>query len=200
MAVITGTDGPDLVDTTSASPGVTGGPATADADRIRGRGGDDLLRGGDGPDLLRGQGGDDRLEGGRGGDTLAGGRGDNTLRGGGGEDTASWRDLDLRDVPPGAPQVVLNLSGETIRTGFETDVVAVDFLVLSGTAARPTRTGLEVDRLSGLERFDGSAGGDDVAFLGGGFAPGGTDAEGFTAYSDGIETIWLRGFETVLIG
>jgi Ca2+-binding RTX toxin-like protein len=61
MAVITGTDGPDLVDTTSASPEVTGGPATADADRIRGRGGDDLLRGGDGPDLLRGQGGDDRL-------------------------------------------------------------------------------------------------------------------------------------------
>jgi hypothetical protein len=172
MAVITGTDGPDLVDTTSASPGVTGGPAAADADRIRGRGGD----------------------------TLAGGRGDNTLRGGGGEDAASWRDLDLRDVPPGAPQVVLNLSGETIRTGFETDDVAVDFLVLSGTAARPTRTGLEVDRRSGLERFDGSAGGDDVAFLGGGFAPGGTDAEGFTAYSDGAETIWLRGFETVLIG
>ena len=191
MAVITGTDGPDLVDTTSASPGVTGGPTTAEADRIRGRGDDDLLRGGGGQDRLLGQGGDD---------TLAGGSGDNTLRGGAGEDTASWRDLPLRDVPLGAPPVVLNLSGETVRTGFETDDIAVDFLVLSGTAARPARMALEVDRLSGIERFDGSAGAGDVAFLGGGFAQGGTDADGFTAYSGGVETIWLRGFETVLIG
>lgn len=184
---------------------VTEGRSGAPGGTLAGGGGDDLLFGSDaddrlaggrGEDVLYGFGGDDRLAGGRGDDLLAGGSGSNTLSGGAGLDTASWADLPVRDRPRGSEGVALNLLDTPFRFGFG----AVDFLVAPGTASHLDRGGFGVDEIRDIERFDGSAGRSDVARLAAGFVQGETDADGFTAYADGMTTLFLRGFEGVFIG
>jgi Ca2+-binding RTX toxin-like protein len=180
----------------------TNGPNTITADAGKsliafGRDGNDNLVGGARRDLLFGGEGNDVIGGGAGNDLLFGGAGNNTLSGGEGEDTVSWLDVTPRDVPGNASPVVLNLSDGIRRWGYEADGVAVDFLVFPGTAVH---AGLEVDKLSDIERYQGSFLQGDVAFLESGFEEvEGASEAGYTAYSNGIETIWLRGFEMVLI-
>lgn len=60
------------------------------ADRIEGRGGNDLLVGLDGDDILDGGSGEDTLRGGNGNDTLTGGAGNDAFDGGAGVDTARY--------------------------------------------------------------------------------------------------------------
>ena len=74
IALITGTDGPDVI---------TG---TRGADRIEGLGGDDRLNGGRDRDILDGGAGDDRLSGGASSDAIDGGTGDDFMLGGTGDD------------------------------------------------------------------------------------------------------------------
>jgi Ca2+-binding RTX toxin-like protein len=81
MAVIRETNGADVIGPDFTSPGVSGGPSTDNADRIRARGGDDEIRVG---------GGDDRVRGGRGDDQLWGEVGDDRLHGGRGTDEAVY--------------------------------------------------------------------------------------------------------------
>ena len=57
------------------------------ANRLEGKGGDDMLFGRDGNDTIFGGSGDDLIAGGRGSDLLRGGRGDDTFEGGFGQDT-----------------------------------------------------------------------------------------------------------------
>lgn len=75
-AVITGTDGDDLVRGTIASEGLA--RSTEAADEISGLAGNDVLYG---------EGGDDIIDGGTGNDTLDGGTGDDTMSGGADDDT-----------------------------------------------------------------------------------------------------------------
>lgn len=183
--------------------GVFTGGLPSGGDTLMGGRGDDLLFGADqadrllggaGDDALFGFDGDDLLNGGAGDDTLAGDFGSNTLRGGDGADTASWADLSVRDRPRDSQGVALNLSDQTIRYGFG----PVDFLVAAGTASHRDASGFGVDTLRDIEFFDGSAGASDIAFLDASFAFAGTDAAGFTAYTDGTDTVFLRGFENIV--
>lgn len=74
IALIRGTDGPDVL---------TG---TRGADRIEGLGGDDRINGGRDRDILEGGAGDDRLSGGASSDGIDGGDGDDFMLGGTGDD------------------------------------------------------------------------------------------------------------------
>jgi len=162
-------------------------------DLLFGSDADDHLNGGDNDDFLLGFDGEDTLLGGSGDDTLAGDFGSNTLNGGAGIDTASWATLVVQDRPRDSQGVALNLSTQTIRFGFG----PVDFLVAPGTASHRDAAGFGVDTLHHLERFDGTTGDSDAAFLDASFQFAGIDAAGFTAYSDGTTTVFLRGFEDV---
>ena len=82
-AVITGTNGDDVIHGTPFDDNLSGGPGN---DTIFGHEGDDLLDGGTGDDQLFGGPGDDRLLGGTGNDGLFGGTGDDALLGGAGND------------------------------------------------------------------------------------------------------------------
>jgi hypothetical protein len=92
MGIIIGMDGADTVDTTHASPGVLGGPATGGTDLILGLGGNDRLVGGGGRDIQIGGAGNDTLEGGAGDDGLFGSDGADQLRGGAGTDVLNGGD------------------------------------------------------------------------------------------------------------
>jgi len=182
---------------TDGRPGVAG-------DTLLGGGGNDLLFGSDADDRLEGGAdddilqafdGDDTLLGGSGDDILAGDFGSNTLNGGAGVDIASWAELVVRDRPRDSQGVALNLTDQTIRFGFG----PIDFLISPDTASHRDASGFGVDTLRNLERFDGTAGNSDVAFLEASFAFTGTDAAGFNLYSDGATTIFLRGFENVVL-
>lgn len=80
---ITGTDGPDVLEGTSASERICGFGGN---DTIGGGGGDDVISGGAGADLLRGNAGNDRMGGGAGRDKVFGGGGSDRAFGGGGPD------------------------------------------------------------------------------------------------------------------
>ncbi len=84
QAVITGTDGDDLVSATNTVFGQL--PATDGADIIYGLGGNDNLSGIAGDDEIYGGSGKDKLYGGDGNDTIDGGSGKDKLHGGNGDD------------------------------------------------------------------------------------------------------------------
>ncbi|WP_424138708.1 Calx-beta domain-containing protein [Roseomonas chloroacetimidivorans] len=79
---INGTNRNDVIDSTSVSPGVSGGPAASSADLIRSGGGKDQIRGGGGADVIYGDDGKDRLWGETGNDLLHGGGSKDEIRGG----------------------------------------------------------------------------------------------------------------------
>ncbi|NEY88692.1 calcium-binding protein [Tabrizicola oligotrophica] len=114
MALITGTDLPDIL---------TG---TVDSDTLRGLLSDDILYGFDGHDLLEGGAGDDTLNGGSGNDTLDGGAGEDFFYGGSGIDTLSYRS--------GAAGLTLNLVDPSLSTGEATGdfFFSIEQFVLTG--------------------------------------------------------------------
>ncbi len=180
-----------------------------------------------GADYLLGFGGDDGLQGDDGDDSLDGGTGNNHLDGGEGIDTATWAWISKGDLPKGAPGVVLNLSGETLVVGNDTpDGRVTVFDLAGGVVGKGARmlnnknpelmriddgeagkleqdaTGAlfdTYDTLVGIERFDGGGGKGDIAILDESFVEGDVDGDGYVAFSDGIVTIWLRGYEHVLL-
>jgi uncharacterized protein YhfF len=98
MAVIYGTTGNDVINTTSnpasttAADYINGGSGN---DYVFGGQGDDVLVGGNGNDVVNGGTGNDRLAGGVGDDWLDGGAGYDMLRGGAGDDVLVWDDKDF---------------------------------------------------------------------------------------------------------
>jgi Ca2+-binding RTX toxin-like protein len=83
MAIIRGTDGPDVIDGTSGDDQLFG---RAGNDNMEGRGGADLVSGGEGNDFVAGDNGDDRVIGGGGDDLMFGSAGNDVLNGGDGND------------------------------------------------------------------------------------------------------------------
>ena len=69
MANIIGTIGNDIINATSVSSGVTGGPATSGDDTINGGAGNDTISAGGGTDVITGGTGDDIINGQTGTDT-----------------------------------------------------------------------------------------------------------------------------------
>lgn len=89
MAIITGTNGADVIVGGAANDLLLGGNGN---DTLSGGSGSDLLDGGNGNDLLDGGSGSDLLSGGNGNDTLLGGAGNDLLDGGNGNDTLNGGD------------------------------------------------------------------------------------------------------------
>jgi Ca2+-binding RTX toxin-like protein len=129
LAIIDGTDGPDVL------TGTTGD------DTIRGRRGDDTIFGAAGDDELRGNGGEDTIRGGSGADFIDGGKGADTLLGGAGDDDIADRGGGADRISGGAGNdtVFGRGGGDVIRGGAGDDT-------LFGGAGR--------DRLSGGDGSD----------------------------------------------
>jgi Ca2+-binding RTX toxin-like protein len=86
MAIVRGTDGPDVIDGTSGDDQLFGRGGN---DNMEGRGGDDLVSGGGGHDFVAGDNGNDRVVGGGGDDLMFGSAGNDVLNGGDGNDNVN---------------------------------------------------------------------------------------------------------------
>jgi len=108
-ATIIGTDGPDVIDGTSAKDVIV---SLGGADIVNGKGGNDVICLGNGNDVGNGGNGNDRIFGQKGKDTLAGDDDDDNLMGGSGVDTA--------DYSGAAAGVTVNLANGTGNQGSDT--------------------------------------------------------------------------------
>lgn len=140
---------------------------TAFADRIGGRGGNDVIDGAGGNDRLTGDAGNDRLtggtgndrlEGGIGADSLAGSAGNDTLLGGAGADRligGAGRDIMAGGLADGATDVFVFASIADSRPGAATRDVIQNFVSgrddidLSGIDANTTRAGNQAFTFNG---------------------------------------------------
>jgi Ca2+-binding RTX toxin-like protein len=123
-AVITGTDGDDVIHGTPHDDRLLGG---AGNDIIYGYEGDDLLDGGAGHDQLFGGPGDDRLLGGSGNDRLFGGTGDDALLGGLGNDRLAGEEgRDWLDGGPGNDVLNGGPDSDRLIGGAGNDTLIVD--------------------------------------------------------------------------
>lgn len=199
----------------------------AAADRIYGDG-NESGSGISGDDVLFGFAGNDDLFGGAGNDFLVGGVGSDLLEGGDGIDTTAWCDLAFNGTGSHVAGIVLNLSSVSVeyRSGQRVndssiwvngvriadadpvaEVGAIGFggnfvrEVVAGTARHKSVNNWldNVDTISSVERFQGTTQGNDVAVLDAFFSLLGTDDEGFTQFSNGVQAFAFKGFETIII-
>jgi Ca2+-binding RTX toxin-like protein len=164
-AVITGTDGDDVIHGTPFDDNLSGG---AGNDTIFGHEGDDLLDGGSGEDQLFGGPGDDRLLGGTGNDGLFGGTGDDGLFGGSGDDRlAGEAGRDLLDGGAGNDMLDGGADPDRLIGGAGDDILSVDNIhdvafgdgagvALAGNDTLVAQTAFETHLLDQLDE-DGAA-------------------------------------------
>ena len=138
MAILTGTDNPDMLTGTSEDDTVhgLGGP-----DIIHGQGGGDTLYGDAGDDYLYGEDGNDVVDGGGGRDYIAGGAGNDILRGGG--TTAGG--LSMIDGGDGDDTITGGLGQDALMGGAGNDTITTR----SGYGSVTGGAGADVMRASG---------------------------------------------------
>jgi Ca2+-binding RTX toxin-like protein len=138
MAIIHGTNDPDILNGTSLADTIFGNGGN---DRLAGNGGNDTIRGGDGQDIIDGNDGDDLLfadsnGGGREEDVLFGGAGSDILVSGGKRDHFNGGDdIDAASWQESAFGVVADLAtGRATAGGFEDTFTGIENLIGSGLA------------------------------------------------------------------
>ena len=163
---------------TDVNDNFSGNFNTANADKFRGGGGDDLLTGYRGADLLMGDAGNDEIRGGNGKDVLMGGDGADELYGGFGMNTFAGE-----------------LDGEIDKIYFKSDEHAYNWLY----ASDGNQDGSKVDVIEALDAFDEiemlGISDDRITYLGGvNTSIQGKEYNGIGIFADGtLEALYTGG-------
>lgn len=160
MAIVTGTNGNDILNGTASNDTVQG--LNGD-DQLNGQDGDDILDGGAGNDTLDSGIGDDVMLGGAGDDTIIGGIGNNLLDGGKGNDNLRGGDGDDTYYVDSAGDVITDTSGTDIvfASASYTIGAGIESLTLSGKKGI-SGTGNGLDNI-----ITGNTGGNKLYGMGG---------------------------------
>ena len=149
-------------------------------EKVYGSAHDDTVTGTDGADRLYGYDGDDTLSGGAGNDRIVGGKGDDTLDGGAGRDTIDARG-GTDQVAGGEGNDVIYADGaDTVDGGAGYDTA--DY--------RKSKTGIDDDKVSGVEKVLGSKHDDTVTGTDGADRLYGYDGDDTLAGGDGNDRIY----------